>query len=77
MFDPTVQGGTVNERGSSVRRLRAGRYFGGPAGTAPPSAVRCLRPGGISPAGYPGHAAATVSAGGHGPAAHFSVMVML
>jgi hypothetical protein len=48
MFDPyRVQSGTVSEYGSSVRRLRAGRHLGGYGGTAPPDAVRCLRPGGI------------------------------
>jgi hypothetical protein len=40
-----VRSGIVNEGASSVRRLRAGRHFGGHAGTALPDAVRCLRPG--------------------------------
>jgi len=36
MFDPTVQSGIVNECSSSVRRLRAGKLFGGHAETALP-----------------------------------------
>ena len=35
MFDPYGASGTVDERGISVRRFRAGRHFGGHAGTAP------------------------------------------
>jgi hypothetical protein len=67
MFDPTVQSGIVNECGSSARGFA---QAGSSAGT------RKLRSqcGPLSAAGrdlasgYRGHAAATVSADGHGPA---------
>ena len=45
MFAPYGAERHSQRRRHSVRRLRAGRHFGGHAGTALPDAVRCLRPG--------------------------------
>ena len=67
MFDPTVQSGTVNEHGSSVRRLRARRPFrwarrGCAAQRGPLSAVGRDLASGVPGAccGWPVSAAGTV-----------------
>ncbi len=69
MFDPYGAERHGQRARQQRRAARAGRHFGGHAWTAFLSgSVACGRAG-FGQRGYPGHAAAaTVSAGGHGPA---------